>query len=84
MLDFLHDCGIYVVMIAIIWISAIMFVVGYGIRNTAKNTNVETQQTEAAVENYANEQQLMCDVFGVVLIDNKVMTIAGILSNKMR
>ena len=71
MLDFLHDCGIYVVMIAIIWISAIMFVVGYGVRNTAKNTNVETQQTEAAVENYANEQQLMCDVFGVVLIDNK-------------
>lgn len=55
MLDYLHDCGIYVVMIAIIWISAIMFVVGYGIRNTAKNTNVETQQTEAAVENYANE-----------------------------
>ena len=41
MLDFLHDYGIYVVIIAVI--------------NTAKNTNVETQQTEAAVENCANE-----------------------------
>lgn len=55
MLDFLHDCGIYVVIIAVIWVSAIMFAVGYGVINTSKNTNVETQQTEAAVENCANE-----------------------------
>jgi hypothetical protein len=55
MLDFLHDYGIYVVIIAVIWISTIMFVVGYSVINTAKNTNVETQQTEATVENYANE-----------------------------
>lgn len=55
MLDFLHDCGIYVVIIAVIWVSAIMFAVGYGVINTAKNTNVETQQTETAVENCANE-----------------------------
>jgi hypothetical protein len=55
MLDFLHDCGIYVVIIVVIWVSAIMFAVGYGVINTAKNTNVETQQTEAAVENCANE-----------------------------
>lgn len=52
---FLHDYGIYVVIIAVIWISTIMFVVGYSVINTAKNTNVETQQTEAAVENCANE-----------------------------
>lgn len=45
MLDFLHDCGIYVVIIVVIWVSAIMFAVGYGVINTAKNTNVETQQT---------------------------------------
>ena len=50
MLDFLHDYGIYVVIIAVIWISTIMFVVGYSVINTAKNTNVE-----AAVENCANE-----------------------------
>ena len=56
MLDFLHDYGIYVVIIAVIWISTIMFVVGYSVINTDKNTNVETQQTEAAVENCANEQ----------------------------
>lgn len=55
MLDFLHDCGIYVVIIVVIWVNAIMFAVGYGVINTAKNTNVETQQTEAAVENCANE-----------------------------
>ena len=55
MLDFLHDCGIYVFIIVVIWFSAIMFAVGYGVINTAKNTNVETQQTEAAVENCANE-----------------------------
>ena len=55
MIDFLHDCGIYVVIIVVIWVSAIMFAVGYGVINTAKNTNVETQQTEAAVENCANE-----------------------------
>mgnify|MGYP000893876836 FL=1 len=55
MLDFLHDCGIYVVIIVVIWVSAIMFAVGYGVINTAKNMNVETQQTEAAVENCANE-----------------------------
>ena len=61
MQDFLHDFGIWVVIIVVIWTGLMLFAVIYGLRGMSKNTAYvesyyESYQTETAVESYASEE----------------------------
>lgn len=57
MQDFLHDFGIWVVIISVIWIGSMLFAIIYGLRGMSKNAAyVESYRTETVAESYASRE----------------------------